>query len=253
MNVIKCIDISKHNGVVDFTKIKKSGINHVIIRAGYGFSNIDSQFYNNINNAIENGMHIGIYWFGYACNESHALAESQFLCKLLEKYKGKIDMPIFYDWEYDSYNYAKKQGVTATKTLVSNMTKVFCENLEKNGWFSGFYANIDYLNRFYNDDIKKRFTLWVAQWSIKCTYTGNYSIWQYTEKGKVDGITGNVDISNVLSDLSALITSKGFNGYSQKTIEDTSNYHYDVNNDNKIDKKDLDDLEKYLEDKQIIL
>ncbi|MCC8069223.1 MAG: hypothetical protein LIO71_05680 [Ruminococcus sp.] len=127
---IKLIDVSKYNGSIDFAKVKKSGIEGVIIRAGLGFQTVDTCFKINIQNAIENGLHVGVYWFGYAGTVAHAKKEAEYCAKLLESYKGKIDLPIFYDWEYNSYDYVKKQYViTATKQLVSNMTRAFCEVL----------------------------------------------------------------------------------------------------------------------------
>lgn len=247
---IKLIDVSKHNGSIDFAKVKKSGIEGVIIRAGLGFQTVDTCFKTNIQNAIKNGLHIGIYWFGYAGTVAHAKKEAEYCAKLLESYKGKIDLPIFYDWEYDSYDYVKKQyGITATKHLVSDMTKAFCEVLEGYGWYSGFYANIDYLNNFYNQTTKDRFCCWVAQWSSKCTYTGNYIIWQYSETGKVNGISGNTDLDYLCTNIYDTITSKGFNGYSKTSTIDTSKYNYDVNGDGVIDEKDLIALQEYLKSK----
>ena len=247
---LKLIDVSKHNGSIDFAKVKKSGIQGVIIRAGLGFSTIDTCFKANIQNAIKNNLHIGIYWFGYAGTVAHAKKEAQYCANLLEAYKGKIDLPIFYDWEYDSYDYVKEQyGIKATKQLVSNMTKAFCEILEANGWYSGFYANIDYLNNFYNDTIKQRFCCWVAQYSSKCIYTGNYIIWQYSETGKVDGIKGNTDLDYLYTNIYDTIKSKSFNGYSKTTTTNTTTYNYDVNGDGVIDEKDLIALQEYLKAK----
>lgn len=245
----KLIDVSAHNGNIDFAKVKKDGIQGVIIRAGYGVSTVDKYFHQNIKNALDNGLHVGVYWFGYAYTVAQAEKEAQFCLKTIEQYKGKIDLPIFYDWEYDSYNYAKKQGVTVSKQLCSDMTAKFCDTIENNQYFAGFYANIDYLNRFYTDEVKKRYTLWVAQWSTKCSYTGNYGIWQYgAETNKIDsktviGISGVVDKNYCYIDYPTIIKNGDFNGY-QKV--DTSNYHYDVNGDGKIDAQDLQALQDYL-------
>lgn len=248
----KLIDVSAHNGTIDFAKVKADGIQGVIIRAGYGFKTVDKCFKNNIKNALANGLHVGVYWFGYAYTVAQAKQEAEYVAKLLSDYRGKIDLPIFYDWEYDSFNYAKKQGVTVSKQLCSNMTKAFCEILEKYGYFSGFYANIDYLDRFYTQSVKDRFTCWVAQWSTKCTYSGNYGIWQYgAETNKIDskyidGVSDIVDKNYCYIDYPSIIKQNGLNGYSKQSNVDTSNYHYDVNNDGKVDSKDLQALQEYL-------
>lgn len=209
----KILDLSKHNGDVDFSKVKADGIQGVIIRAGYGNSNIDEKFKQNIESAYMQGLHIGVYWFGYAYSVSQAEKEADFLLNLLDNYKGKIDMPIFYDWEYDSYQYALKNGVTVDKKLCTDMTIAFMDKLESKGYYTGFYANIDYLTNYYEDRIKSRYACWVAQWSNKCTYTNQYGFWQYTSTGKVNGVSGNVDISHCYVDYPKIIKERGFNGY----------------------------------------
>ena len=247
----RLIDVSVHNGTIDFKKVKKAGIDGVIVRAGYGNSTVDKNFHTNIKNALDSGLHVGVYWFGYAYSTELAKKEAEYCLKVIGQYKGKIDLPIFYDWEYDSFNYAKKQGVTVSKQLCSDMTTAFCEVLEAHGWYSGFYANIDYLNRFYTQSVKDRFTCWVAQWSTKCTYSGQYGIWQYgAETNKIDskyidGVSGIVDKNYCYIDYPAIIKQHGLNGYSKQTM-DTSAYHYDVNNDGKVDSKDLQALQEYL-------
>lgn len=249
----KLIDVSAHNGTIDFAKVKADGVQGVIIRAGYGFKTVDKCFKNNIKNALANGLHVGVYWFGYAYTVAQAKQEAEYVAKLLSDYCGKIDFPIFYDWEYDSFNYAKKQGVTVSKQLCSDMTKAFCEILENYGWYSGFYANIDYLNNFYNQATKDRFTCWVAQWSTKCTYSGQYGIWQYgaetnkIDNKKVDGVpSATVDKNYCYIDYPSIIKKYGLNGYSKASNIDTSNYNYDVNGDGKVDSKDLQALQEYL-------
>lgn len=253
----KLIDVSAHNGTIDFAKVKADGIQGVIIRAGYGFKTVDKCSKNNIKNALANGLHVGVYWFGYAYTVAQAKQEAEYVAKLLSDYRGKIDFPIFYDWEYDSFNYAKKQGVIVSKQLCSDMTKAFCEILENYGWYSGFYANIDYLNRFYTQSVKDRFTCWVAQWSTKCTYSGQYGIWQYgaetnkIDSKKVSGVSSaTVDKNYCYIDYPSVIKTNGFNGYGKSN--ETITYSYDVNGDGIIDEKDLIALEDYLKEKGII-
>lgn len=185
--MIKCVDISHHNGIVNFDKLKENGINSVIIRAGYGSSTIDKNFKTNIEKALSKKFNVGVYWFGYAYTVCQAEKEGEYCAKTIEPYKSDLALPVFYDWEEDSFNYAKRQSVTVSKQLCTDMTNKFCKVLEDNGYYSGFYSNIDYLNRFYNDDIKKRFSLWVAQWAKECTYKSNYDIWQFTDNLDIDG------------------------------------------------------------------
>lgn len=220
----KLIDVSRHNGTVDFSKVKSAGIDGVIIRAGYGNSTVDDCFHTNVKNAIKNGLHVGIYWFGYSYTVAQAEQEAKYCLSVIDNYKGNIDLPIYYDWEYDSYNYAKKQGVTVTKQLCSDMTDKFCSVVEQSGYFTGIYANVDYLTNFYTDYIKTRYAIWVAQWAEKCTYSGDYGIWQYgastnkIDSPTVDGVSSTyVDKSYCYVDYPNIIKSLGLNGYTPQT------------------------------------
>ena len=124
--------------------------------------------------------------------------------------------------------------------------------MEQNGYFVGVYGNLDYVNNYFNDTIKDKYTLWIAQWSTKCTYSGKYGIWQYgAETNKIDseyidGISGIVDKNYCYMDYPAIIKQNGLNGYSKPIKEDTSNYNYDVNGDGKVDNQDLQALQEYL-------
>lgn len=221
MNIkYKLIDVSAHNGNVDFKKVKANGIDGVIIRGGYGLSTTDKSFHTNVKNALANGLHVGVYWFGYAYSNELAQKEANYCLSVIKPYLGKLDLPIFYDWEYDSYNYAKNTGkVTPTKAKISSWVDSFCTVMENAGYFTGVYGNVDYLTNYFNDTIKNKYTIWVAQWSSKCTYTGNYGIWQYgAETNKidskyVDGISGIVDKDYCYIDYPSIISKKGLNGY----------------------------------------
>lgn len=273
MNIkYRLIDVSVHNGTIDFKKVKKAGIDGVIIRAGYGNSTVDKNFHTNIKNALDNGLHVGVYWFGYAYSTELAKKEAEYCLKVIGQYKGKLSLPVFYDWEYDSFNYAKKQGVTPTKSLVSKMTDAFCKVLEDNGYYVGVYANLDYMNRYYTNDIKTKYTIWIAQWATTCTYSGSYGIWQYgaetnhLDSKYLDGISGIVDKNYCYIDYPNIITKLGFNGYKPKTskkyttsdlvrlkkyllgdgsVEATD---LDVNKDGKVSTADLMELKRTLKE-----
>lgn len=220
---IKGIDVSKHNGVIDWAKVKKSGINFVIVRAGYGFSTVDERFKTNVDGALKAGLNVGVYWFSYACSVADAEKEAKFFTKLIEPYKGKFTMPVCFDWEYDSYDYAVRNGVTPTKQLVSDMATKFLTTVENAGWYAMNYTNIDYAQRFFNDKVKTRFDTWVAQWSSKCTYTGSYGMWQYgaeqnyIDSKTVNGISGIVDKDYALKDYPNIIKTNCLNGF-KKTV-----------------------------------
>lgn len=178
---IKGLDISKWNGNIDWDAVKKAGIKFVIIRAGYG-THIDYKFEQNIKGAIDHDMIIGVYWFGYAYNDSMAINEAKICLKTIEKYNKHIALPIFYDYEYDSVNYAAKMGVRVNKRMVSSYTDNFCSVIEKAGYPAGIYTNIDYANRYFSRSVLDKYHTWIAQWTSSCTYRYNYILWQRTDR-----------------------------------------------------------------------
>lgn len=196
----KGIDISKHNGVIDWEKVSKE-IDFVMIRAGYG-QTVDTKFTDNIKACNELNIPVGIYWFSYACTVTQAKQEAQKCIATIRKYK--IDYPVCYDFEYDSLEYAKKKGIVVTKTLMVEMARAFLTEIENAGYYAMNYINIDFLNRgFY--ELTSRFDTWLAQWG-KSSPSKSCGIWQYSSTGKIDGIKGNVDLNYAMKDFAC--TSK---------------------------------------------
>lgn len=195
MATIKGIDVSKHNGTINWSKVKNDGVKFAIIRGGYGNTTVDPKFKNNIEGAIAAGLDIGVYWFSYAINTTKAKEEANKCLEVLKPYKSKITYPVFFDFEYDSVNYAKKQGINISKTAASNMAKVFLKEIKDAGYIAGMYTNLDFSNRYFTSEVLSAYDVWIAQYSSKCLYKGKYTMWQYSEKGKVAGISGNVDMN----------------------------------------------------------
>lgn len=177
---VKGLDVSKWNGNIDWNAVEKAGIKFVIIRAGYG-THIDYKFKQNIENAIDHNMIIGVYWFGYAYNDSMAIKEAKICLKTIKKYKNHIALPIFYDYEYDSVNYAARMGVRVNKNMVSSYADSFCSVIKKAGYHTGIYTNIDYANRYFSREVLDKYHTWIAQWTSSCTYRYEYIIWQRTD------------------------------------------------------------------------
>ena len=181
------IDISKWNGEIDWKAIKKANIEFVIIRAGYGTGYVDPYFKINIENAIKNNLMIGIYWFSYSYTYQGAKLEAEKCYKTIRKYKDNITLPVFWDFEYDSVNHARKHGHSISKKLASGMADTFCTTIKNKGMRSGIYTNIDYANNYFTKDVLSKYHTWIAQWTSTCAYKGHYIIWQCTDNFRVDG------------------------------------------------------------------
>lgn len=190
---MKVIDVSHHNGVIDWRKVKDDGIEGVIIRAGFGTTYTDNRFIENITGAIKVGLKIGIYWFMYGCSKDAALKNAQKCVSLIEPYKSKIILGVSADWEYDSDN---KCTSSLTKSSRTEIVKTFCDYINEKGYTACIYTNQDYYNNKFDMNVLKKYPLWMASYrSDKPNY--NLFMWQYSSTGRVNGISGNVDLNNL--------------------------------------------------------
>ena len=186
-DVLLGIDISKWNGNVNWKEVKEAGVEFVIIRAGYGTNYVDPYFEKNIENAIDNNMIIGVYWFSYAHTNQQAHLEAKKCYKTIKKYKKHITLPVFWDFEYDSVNYANKNGHSISKKKASNMADTFCTTIKSYDMESGIYTNIDYSNRYFTKEVLSKYHTWIAQWTSECTYKEYYIIWQCSDSFNIGG------------------------------------------------------------------
>lgn len=201
----KGIDVSKHQGVIDWEQVKASGVQFAMIRAGYGANDIDAQFERNISECNRLGIPCGVYWFSYAYTEDMARKEAAYCLAAIKHYK--LDYPVAFDFEYDSVAYAAKKGMTMTKNLASAIVTAFCEAIEAAGYYVVNYANQDYLTSYFNTNVKQAYDLWLAQWpkSPDLSAPPACGIWQYSSTGSVSGISGNVDLNAAYKDYPAII------------------------------------------------
>lgn len=193
---LKGIDVSQWQGNIDWQKVKGAGVQFAMLRAGYGRNNLDTKFHRNAQGAAAVGIPVGLYWFSYALNVEMAKKEAQYAVELAKKYK--ITWPIAYDLEYDTVSYAAKNGVTITKSLATQMAIAFCEEIKRLGYIPMVYTNLDYLNRYF-DRSKLPYNLWYAQYASTAS-VADKEIWQYSSKGSVPGIAGNVDMNHGYKD-----------------------------------------------------
>ena len=207
---IKGIDISHWNGCIDFEKVKASGIDFVIIKAGgsdKGFYT-DSKFIENYNKAVAAGLSVGAYYFAgkYFRGIEAGVIDAH---KFIEILKGlKFDYPVFLDIEAQDNRY---------KDEITDAAVAFCQEMEKTGYFVGIYASdISGFQYKLNHDRIKSYAHWVARYGNEPKVCKEYGIWQYSSKGNVNGISGSVDMDISAVDYSKTIKEKGFNGYPKK-------------------------------------
>ena len=181
------LDISKWNGNIDWKAVKKANIDFVIIRAGYGTGYVDPYFKTNMKNAIKNNLMIGIYWFSYAHSYQGAKLEAEKCYKTIRKYKDNINLPVFWDFEYDSVNFANRKGYHISKKLASGMADTFCTTIKNKGFRAGIYTNIDYANNYFSKEVLNKYHTWIAQWTNTCTYKYHYIMWQCTDNFRING------------------------------------------------------------------
>ncbi len=187
------IDVSKWNGAIDWTKVRNSGISYVIIRCGYRGSTTgalieDPNFRSNIKGATAAGLKVGVYFFTQATNEVEAVEEASMTLNLISGYK--INYPVFLDVEGSG---GRGDAIdSGTRTAVIN---AYCKTIANSGYSSGVYANKTWLSEKFNPGSLGGAKIWLAQYNTAPTYGGRYNMWQYTSKGKVSGISGNVDMN----------------------------------------------------------
>lgn len=204
---MKIIDVSVHQGDIDFNKVKAAGVEGVIIRAGFGKGNIDKKFINNIKGAMAAGIeYIGAYWFSYAYTSDMAAKEADYFNEIAAAYKDKFNLGVYFDWEYDSANYAKKLGVSVDKSLITDMCVRFCKRLTDLGYKAGYYLNQDYEKNYIDISRLTAYRKWYARYTT--VEQKNCYLWQYTSSGKVDGINGKVDMNKLICEVAKVPETK---------------------------------------------
>ena len=187
---LKGIDVSEHQGVIDWAKVAKDGVQFAVIRAGYGreLSQKDKQFERNYAGAKAAGIQVGAYWYSYANSVERGEQEARTCLKVLE---GKrFELPIFFDQEYE-----KSILALSNKTRTDIMLK-FLETVKGAGCKVGLYSSTNFITTKLQADRLTAYPLWLAEYGSKLHYTGKVWAWQYTSKGRVAGIRGNVDCNH---------------------------------------------------------
>ena len=210
------MDISYCQKKVTWSKVK--GIDFAILRAGYGrYTNQkDSMFESHYAGAKSVNIPVGAYWYSYATTPEDAKKEADACIEIL---KGKqFEYPIYYDVE-------ENKQLQLGKSKVSEIIRAFLERVEAAGYWVGLYMSASPMSTLVEEDITKRYAIWVANVGVSKPqyYKGPYGMWQYSWKGVVDGITGDVDMDYGYVDYPTMIKAKGLNGFGTPTDDTDDN------------------------------
>ena len=187
------IDVSKYQGNINWAAAS-SAISFAIVRVGYrsigtGALNIDPKGVQNIQGAKAHGITTGAYFYSTAQSEAQAVEEASLAIQQVQA-AGGVSMPIFIDWEGNSRTNAVDANTAAA------IINAFCTTVRNSGYRAGLYSDKNHLTHKINmGNVSGGTVIWCAQYNTRCTYSGHYDMWQYTSKGSVPGINGNVDMN----------------------------------------------------------
>lgn len=197
------IDVSSHNGEIEWDKVAKS-TDFAIIRVGYrGYGNgeivKDSKFEENIKAALKENLAAGVYFYSQATTKAEAIEEAEFVVKALKGHN--ISLPVFIDFEYAHDENGELTGRLYNAKLsgkeAADIINAFCSRINESGKYAGVYSSSSIFNlNISASSINKNAYIWVADYNETVTYLGKYDIWQYTKHGSCDGVNSKyVDVN----------------------------------------------------------
>lgn len=216
------IDVSRWQGNIDWAKVRGAGIECAILKCGGSDSGFytDKTFEANYHGAKANGVQVGVYYFvGEGCTNYEAGVADAKRC--LEIIKGKqFELPIYIDFEAPS----GRDKVGNTEACIG-----FCETVERAGYFAGIYSSdISGFKERLTEGRLKQYSWWVARYGSKPNRPNDpMHVWQKSSTGRVNGISGNVDLDEFYIDFASIVKERGLNGYTasapvvnKKTLEE---------------------------------
>ncbi len=192
----KGIDVSKHQGEIDWAKVAADGVKFAFIRVGnrgYGSGAIveDAQFEENIKGAISNGIQVGVYFFSQAINEQEAKEEAQFVLDKIAPYK--VQCPIVIDVEKVADSEARMNKISSEQRTAN--TLVFLETVQEAGYEAMLYHNMEMGLLMLDLTQFEKYNKWFAYYNKEIYYPYAFDVWQYSDKGRINGINGDVDLN----------------------------------------------------------
>ncbi len=192
----KGIDVSSHQGNIDWNLVAQDGVEFAIIRVGYrGYGSegrlvVDEKFEDNIKGAKAAGIKVGVYFFSQAINETELLEEANLVLEQIAPYS--IECPVVYDVEKTSA--AGRMNAISVEDR-THLTQLFCQTIENSGYKPMIYHNTEMGALLINIAELENYDKWYASYSDQMFYPYEYKIWQYSDKGKIQGISTDVDLN----------------------------------------------------------
>ncbi|MFM1564316.1 GH25 family lysozyme [Helcococcus ovis] len=213
---IEAVDISEWNGdSIYWDELKSKGIKAVIVRGGYS-TDEDRNARRNIREALQKGFNVGAYWAMYPLNKEEARKEAEAFNNLMKEFKGRIELPLFADFEYFSDNYANGKGVTFTRETRTDVVVEFLETLKNYGWYVGNYTNVDYAENYFDYTRLEKYDIWLADWRTEPSrkWLEKSGMHQYSSSGEAVGNgSKTTDMNHIFYDYPSIIKNLGFNGF----------------------------------------
>ncbi len=201
--VYKGIDVSQYQGTIDWDKVKASGIEFVLVRLAYrdwdsGVLNEDTRGISNFRGAKKAGLKVGVYIRSQAITVQEAEEEADYIDKIIRKNNLFLDLPLAMDYEYHSVSTGlsgRVYNANLTRKQATDICIAFGDSISKKGYTPMIYANASMLTSHLNaGTLSSKYSIWLAEWKNEATYKGAYAFWQYSNKGSVPGINGDVDL-----------------------------------------------------------
>lgn len=192
------VDVSMHNGAIDWSKVAGAGMKFTFIKVGSTKSGIDPNFAFNITNAQAAGLKTGVYLYSYATTPQAAADEANLVLQWIDGYT--VNYPVVFDIEDKCHKNLSDQQLI-------DIINAFCTTIDAAGYYPMVYSN---KNMFVNKLSICGWDKWVAQYNDSCEYNNNVCFWQYSSHGSVNGFGSRVDVNYQYKDYSQLIIPEGF-------------------------------------------
>lgn len=194
------IDVSYHNGTLDWSTIKAAGVDFAILRAayrGYGTEGTlvrDAKFAEYMQGAMSQGIPVGAYIYSQAITTAEAVQEANYILNIVRGYS--LDLPIVFDYEFAGVKTGRLDSAWSSgklnKSKMTDIALAFCDTIKNAGYDAMVYANKTFLSKNLDHEVIENagYDVWLAHYTTNTNYTGDYKIWQYTSSGKIPGIEG---------------------------------------------------------------